>query len=97
MSKTFRPYVPEQDLLLPPSVKDWQPDDHLAYFVCCDWRVRPARWQIKHRRGFRQPSVHASSKLVKHATLKIYQGGSHGLADTNKDQLNTDLLAFLER
>ena len=33
MSKTFRPYVPEQDLLLPPSVKDWLPDDHLAYFV----------------------------------------------------------------
>jgi transposase len=33
MSKTFRPYVPDQDLLLPPSVKDWLPDDHLAYFV----------------------------------------------------------------
>jgi len=25
--------VPEQDLLLPPSLKDWLPDDHLAYFV----------------------------------------------------------------
>src|SRR3974377_725897 len=33
MGKTFRPYVPEQELLLPPSVKDWLPDDHLAYFV----------------------------------------------------------------
>lgn len=33
MAKTFRPYVPEQALLLPPSVKDWLPDDHLAYFV----------------------------------------------------------------
>ena len=42
------------------------------------------------------PSAHASSKLVKHATLKIYPGGSHGLADTNKDQLNADLLAFLQ-
>jgi non-heme chloroperoxidase len=42
------------------------------------------------------PSAHASSKLVKHATLKIYQGGSHGLAETNKDQLNSDLLAFVE-
>jgi non-heme chloroperoxidase len=42
------------------------------------------------------PSAHASSKLVKHATLKIYPGGSHGLADTSKDQLNIDLLAFLE-
>ena len=27
---------------------------------------------------------------------KIYPGGPHGLADTHKDQLNTDLLAFLK-
>ena len=33
MAKTYRPYVPEQDLLLPPSLLDWLPDDHLAYFV----------------------------------------------------------------
>lgn len=33
MAKTFRPYVPEQDLLLPPSVSDWLPDNHLVYFV----------------------------------------------------------------
>jgi non-heme chloroperoxidase len=37
-----------------------------------------------------------SSKLVKNATLKIYTGAPHGLADTHKDQLNADLLAFLE-
>jgi len=42
------------------------------------------------------PSAHASSKLVKRASLKIYPGGSHGLAATNKDQLNADLLAFLK-
>lgn len=33
MAKTFRVYVPEQDLLLPPSLRDWLPDDHLAFFV----------------------------------------------------------------
>jgi transposase len=33
MAKTYRPYFPEQDFLLPPSPKDWLPDDHLAYFV----------------------------------------------------------------
>jgi transposase len=33
MAKTFRPYVPEQELLLPPSVNDWLPEHHLAYFV----------------------------------------------------------------
>jgi len=33
MAKTYRPYVPEQDLLLPPSLRDWLPADHLVYFV----------------------------------------------------------------
>ncbi|MFA6901715.1 MAG: alpha/beta hydrolase [Gallionellaceae bacterium] len=37
-----------------------------------------------------------SAKLVKNATLKIYPGAPHGLADTHKDQLNTDLLAFIK-
>jgi non-heme chloroperoxidase len=37
-----------------------------------------------------------SSKLVKNATLKIYAGAPHGLADTHKEQLNADLLAFLK-
>lgn len=41
-------------------------------------------------------SAHASSKLVKYPTLKVYPGASHGLLDTHKDQLNTDLLAFLK-
>lgn len=33
MAKTYRPYLPEQDLLLPPSLRDWLPEEHLAYFV----------------------------------------------------------------
>jgi len=33
MAKTFRSYVPEQEFLLPPSLRDWLPDDDLAYFV----------------------------------------------------------------
>ena len=33
MAKTYRPYVPEQELLLPPSLREWLPEDHLAYFV----------------------------------------------------------------
>ena len=36
-----------------------------------------------------------SSKIVKNSTLKVYEGGPHGVADTHKDQLNADLLAFL--
>jgi non-heme chloroperoxidase len=37
-----------------------------------------------------------SSKLVRNATLKVYEGAPHGLADTHKDRLNADLLAFLK-
>src|ERR1700680_4861004 len=33
MAKPYRAYLPEQDLLLPPSLGDWLPEDHLAYFV----------------------------------------------------------------
>ncbi len=33
MAKTYRSYLPEQDLLLPPSLQDWLPEGHLAYFV----------------------------------------------------------------
>ncbi len=36
-----------------------------------------------------------ASKLVKNATLTIYPGAPHGLADTHKDRLNADLLAFI--
>jgi len=33
MGKTFRPYQPDQLLVLPPSLQEWLPADHLAYFV----------------------------------------------------------------
>ena len=33
MAKSYRPYFPEQDFLLPPSLREWLAEDHLAYFV----------------------------------------------------------------
>jgi transposase len=33
MAKGYRSYQPDQDLLLPPSLRDWLPEDHLVYFV----------------------------------------------------------------
>ena len=33
MAKTFRPYDPDQLLLLPPALADWVPEDHLVRFV----------------------------------------------------------------
>ncbi len=36
-----------------------------------------------------------TAKIVSNATLKIYAGAPHGLADTHKEQLNADLLVFI--
>lgn len=33
MPTSFRDYSPDQMLLLPPSLREWLPEDHLAYFV----------------------------------------------------------------
>src|SRR5450432_3680549 len=33
MPKGYRAYLPEQDLLLPPSLRQWLDEDHLVYFV----------------------------------------------------------------
>ena len=33
MPKAYRPYLPDQEFLLPPRLRDWLPEDHLAYFV----------------------------------------------------------------
>jgi non-heme chloroperoxidase len=37
-----------------------------------------------------------SAKLISDATLKVYKGAPHGLCTTHKDQVNADLLAFIE-
>jgi non-heme chloroperoxidase len=36
------------------------------------------------------------AKLIKGAELKVYSGAPHGLCTTEKDKVNTDLLAFIE-
>ena len=37
-----------------------------------------------------------SAKLLKHATLKVYPGFPHGMAQTHPDVINADLLAFIK-
>jgi non-heme chloroperoxidase len=37
-----------------------------------------------------------SAKLIEKAQLKVYEGGSHGICSTQKDQVNADLLAFFK-
>ncbi|MGN6627292.1 MAG: alpha/beta fold hydrolase [Tepidisphaeraceae bacterium] len=42
-------------------------------------------------------AARSAIKLLRHGTLKEYPGGAHGLAETEKDKLNADILAFLQR
>lgn len=61
MTKRFKPYNPEEMLLLPPSPRDWLPEDHLAYFVSdvvgqLDLREIMASYKKDDLRG--QPAYH---------------------------------------
>ncbi len=41
-------------------------------------------------------SAMLSHKLLPKGTLKVYKGGNHGFAQTNADEFNADLLAFIK-
>ena len=41
-------------------------------------------------------SASLSAKLVKNAILKVFKGASHGLCTTHKDEVNAELLAFIQ-
>ena len=60
MSKTYRPYDPEQQLLLPAALQEWLPPEHMAYFISdvveeLDLLVVMARYQ---REGRGDPPYH---------------------------------------
>ena len=40
-------------------------------------------------------SAHRAAEIVPNATLKIYPGGSHGLAETEAERFNADVLDFI--
>jgi non-heme chloroperoxidase len=41
-------------------------------------------------------SAHLAIKLVKNGTLKTYPGFPHGMATTEAETINKDLLAFIK-
>ena len=43
-----------------------------------------------------EASAKLSAALVPNATLKIYPGAPHGLAQTRPEEFNADLLAFIK-
>ncbi|MBO6860719.1 alpha/beta hydrolase, partial [Roseibium sp.] len=40
-------------------------------------------------------SAHRAAEIVDDATLKIYEGGGHGLAQLQAEEFNNDVLAFI--
>lgn len=38
----------------------------------------------------------AAIKLLKYGAIKVYEGGAHGLMDTEPDRINADLLEFIQ-
>ena len=56
MSKTYLPYDPEQQLLLPAALQEWLPPDHLPYFISdvvdqMDLSVIMVRYEEERRGG----------------------------------------------
>ena len=56
MIKTYLPYEPDQQLLLPAALQEWLPDDHLAYFISdvvdqLDMSEVTARYERERRGG----------------------------------------------
>jgi non-heme chloroperoxidase len=41
-------------------------------------------------------SAMLSAKIIRNSTLKVYPGAPHGMCTTHKQQVNQDLLAFIE-
>lgn len=57
MSKTYRPWDPDQAYLLPPSPRDWLPEDDLVYFVLdtareLDIKAITSKYETDHGRGY---------------------------------------------
>jgi non-heme chloroperoxidase len=42
-----------------------------------------------------EASAHRSAKIIKNATLKVYEGGGHGLAQLQAERFNNDVLSFI--
>ena len=105
MSKTYLPYEPDQQLLLPAALQEWLPDDHLAYFISdvvdqLDMSEVTARYERERRGG---PPYHP--RMMVKVLLYGYcvgvgkcslqgVGGAAGLCKDNLDALSGSYAPF---
>jgi hypothetical protein len=71
MAKSYRPYYPDEELLLPPSMRGWLPEKHLAYFV---------RDGVDSGRTNSLPHFSQRMREMRHPAFKITLGTVFGIA-----------------
>ena len=81
MSKSYRPYDPDQQLLMPAALHQWLPEDHLAYFISEGWawtrsshRTRPAMAECRLRLPGGRISSDLSPRDGMHRKLQTKRG-----------------------
>lgn len=87
MSNQFKPYNPDQTFLMPPSLRDWLPEDHLAYFIGetvdeLDLSAIKAPYEMADNRG--QPPYHPAMM-----TKLLLYGYSVGVGSSRKIEEKT--------
>ena len=88
MSKTFRPYDPDQRLLLPAALQEWLPPDQLAYFISDvvdqpDFSAITARYQGEERElGIHRATVRKYLDADGPPTRRPWAGPTPSSSDT---------------
>jgi non-heme chloroperoxidase len=76
--------------------KDWGPKDAQPIVFHHGWPLSSDDWDAQMlfflANGYRV----VAHKLLKHGTLKMYPGFSHGMMTTNAEVINADILAFIK-
>ena len=77
MSKTYLPYDPDQQLLLPAGLREWLPDDHLVCFISdvvdqLDLSDITGRYEGERRGG---PPYHPRMMVKVPALRLLHRGG----------------------
>ncbi len=86
MGKTYLPYDPDQQLLLPAALQEWLPEDHLAYFISdvvdqLDLAEITERYEQESRGG---PPYHP--RMMVKLLLYSYCTGVHCIASSRECQ-----------
>lgn len=94
MSKTYRPYEPDQVVLLPPALAEWLPETHLVYFLRdvvegLDLRAITTAYE-RDERGDERPAERARREprwaTIREATTALEQAAREAAAAQQRAQ-----------